>query len=97
VGQRFVFHARAAGTPDRHGVCGPVAATLKDLNEIGFFETLSTPHGPARFPGSGSVPTPKPLTARRKTKSPAARGIAARQHISVAAAPCLPLMRSART
>jgi crotonobetainyl-CoA:carnitine CoA-transferase CaiB-like acyl-CoA transferase len=32
-----------------------------------------------------------------RANSLAARGVPARQHISVAAAPCLPLMRSART
>jgi crotonobetainyl-CoA:carnitine CoA-transferase CaiB-like acyl-CoA transferase len=65
---------------------------------------LVSPAGDTRGPAAdtGRAVRQSPLERGRllrdaRANSLAARGVAARQHISVAAAPCLPLMRSART
>ena len=65
--------------------------------EVAMFETMASFISVEHANGAMFDPRPRPPKAWPRANSLAARGVAARQHISVAAAPCLPLMRSART
>ena len=71
--------------------------------EVAMFESMASftlvehANGAMFDPALGPAIYPRRSRAWPRANSLAARGVAARQHIPVAAAPCLPLMRSART